>query len=154
MEVPMILPLNLIFSIVVAVISYCYPQGAYSGYFSQYDQSPTDGTIEYHQDISGRLPQDLSAYAGVVAVKDCSLVGSDAWIWIMDSRANMAYAWLPVKVFDCSGHAETTEWMEQNNIIGELGYYLARDLGVLSRGIRGKILFKNPTAVELICIPD
>lgn len=156
MEVSMVFPLQLILSIAIAASTYCHPVDARSGYFSQYSQAPTDGTIDYHQNVSGKLPQDLSGYAGVLAVQDCSLVGADAWIWISDSRANPEYTmtWLPVKVFDCSGHTETTEWMNRNNIIGELGYYLTNDLQVGKHAIKGEILFQNPRATVMKCFVD
>lgn len=153
----MILPLNLMLSISIFASGYCHPRDTESGYFSQYSQPPTDGTIAYHQDVSGLLPQDMTHYMGVVAVKDCSLVGNDAWIWITDQRATTGYTyrWLPVKVFDCSGHAATTKWMNQNSIIGELGYYLVNRLGLYGKGaISGEIAFANPATAGLVCLPN
>lgn len=151
----MFLPLKIIFLAIFAS-QVCQPEGLRQGYFSQYGKSPTDGTIAYHQNESGRLPQDMSQYVGVIAVKDCSLVGDDAWIRIIDERANPEYAgfWLPVKIFDCSGHTETTEWMNENNILGELGYYLAQALDLNGEGqIPGEIILTAPASVERICEP-
>lgn len=135
----------------------CSPKDLRSGYFSQYGQSPTDGTIHYHQNKSGKLPQDMSQYVGVIAVKDCGLVGDDAWIRFTDDRIEDEYAglWLPVKIFDCSGHVETTEWMNENNIIGELGYYLANDLNIYGQTqIFGEMILVAPASVERICEPE
>ena len=122
-----------------------------SGFFSLYGQSPTDGTIDYHQNVDGRLPQDMSPYAGVIAViDDCSLVGRDAWIRLTDYHTPIEYwnHWLPVKIFDCGGHQESIEnFFKPNNIIGELGYYIANDAGVydLQRGIAGDLALEDPT---------
>lgn len=122
-----------------------------SGFFSLYNQAPTDGTIDYHQNVDGRLPQDMSPYAGVIAViEDCSLVGQDAWIRLTDYHTPIEYwnYWLPVKIFDCGGHQESIEnFFKPNNIIAELGYYIANDAGVyhLGRGIAGDLALENPT---------
>lgn len=154
-------PPNLIFFILLSVQilapTYCHPRDALSGYFSHYTQSPTDGTIAYHQEVSSLLPHDMAPYKGVVAVADCSLVGQDAWIWITDQRAAPGYTrtWLFVKVFDCSGHASTTMWMNQNNIVGELGYYLVRDIGLLHQGgIEGEIVFQDPETSPRTCLAN
>ena len=109
-----------------------------TGYFSQYGQAPTDGTIAYRQFI-GQLPMDMSEYDGVIAVSDCDLIGEDAWIKINGSR------WLRVITFDCAGSAQTVEWMESNNIIGELCFYLAERFAIIGQGgIRGQITFEEP----------
>lgn len=149
--------LFLLLSIQILAPTYCHPRDTISGYFSHYTQSPTDGTIAYHQDKSGLLPHDMASYKGVVATVDCSLVGQDAWIYITDQRATpgLIRVWLPVKVFDCSGHTSTTDWMNQNNIVGELGYYLARDMGLLYQGgIVGEIVFQDPFSGPLVCYSD
>jgi hypothetical protein len=144
--------MSAILAILMMVPAVCTrPDAEYSsGYFSLYGQSPTDGTIDYHQTISGKLPQDLSPYVGVIAaIDDCSLVGQDAWIRLTDSYTPIEYwnRWLPVKIFDCGGHQESIEnFFKPNNIIGELGYYIANDAGVyhLSRGIAGDLALENP----------
>ena len=153
-----LIPPNLILAVFMSLSglapTLCKPVDAQDGYFSHYSQPPTDGTIPYHQNESGLLPQDLHSYAGVVAVADCSLVGSDAWVYITDSRATAEYRyrWLPVKVFDCSGHSQTTEWMNQNNILGELGYYLAQKIGIYRNGgIEGRFLPYDPATARLTC---
>jgi len=145
----MILIPKILFAVAFIVFPYANFTNAEFGYFSHYEQSPTDGTIAFRQNESGELPDDLSRYAGVVAVADCSLIGDDAWIYLTDLRvpAEYGFVWLPVKVFDCSGDMETSSWMRKNNIIGELGYYLTMKTGLYKQGgIRGKITFKNPIA--------
>lgn len=140
-------------ALALALIPVCTrPDAVYaSGFFSLYGQSPTDGTIDYHQNVDGRLPQDMSPYAGVIAViDDCSLVGQDAWIRLTDYHTPIEYwnQWLSVKIFDCGGHQESIEnFFKPNNIIGELGYYIANDAGVyhLGRGIAGDLALENPT---------
>lgn len=122
-----------------------------SGYFTLYNKAPTDGTIDYHQNVSGKLPQDLSEYEGVIAyVTDCSKVGQDAWIRLTDHQIPIEYwnHWLPVKVFDCGGHQESIDnFFVPNNIIGELGFYLADKTGAfpLGRGIAGDLSWEDPT---------
>lgn len=138
----------------VWVAQACFPADVQTGYFSHYGQSPTDGTIDYHQRESGKLPKDMSQYIGVIAVKDCKLVGRDAWLKFQDERVNPDYIgiWLPVKIFDCSGHVETTEWMNENNIVGELGYYISNAMGVYKQGqIEGEMILTAPADIEWIC---
>jgi hypothetical protein len=108
------------------------PAPPISGTFSHYGIMPTIGTIQYQQEM-GRLPLDLSPYDGVIAVLDCSLVGQEAWISVEDSD------WLSVIIFDCAGDTETVEWMKSGNVIGELSYHLAEELGTLGRGVPGEL---------------
>ena len=125
--------------------------GIKTGVFSHYDQSPTDGTILWHQEVDGVLPWDMSGYAGVVAVEDCSLVGRDAWVRITDDRALpwTVNQWRIVKIFDCSGHDSTSNWMAAYNILGELGYYLANEFGMYGEyNIQGEIAFEAPPIAE------
>jgi hypothetical protein len=111
---------------------------AASGFWSRYDREPTDATIEYRK-ISQDLPQDMIGYDGVIATISCDHIGKDAWITIGESD------WLKVRVFDCSGHMSTNLWAEENNIIGELGYYIAKDHGFTFLGsVPSKITFSPP----------
>jgi len=103
------------------------PENVQTGWLSQYDQSPTDGTIEYRQSVM-QLPRDLSYLDGLIAVPDCDRMSETAWLSINDQP------WLHVAVFDCSGHESTTAWMQENNIIGEASYYLAQEQGFLGQG--------------------
>lgn len=115
----------------------------YTGYFSRYNERPTISTIAYRQSV-GDLPLDLSRYDGVIAVADCMNIGNDAWIYINGQ-------WHTMIVFDCSGHIETSIWMEQNNILGELGYHFAEEMGLLGvGGISGRLSYDPP--IESTCI--
>ena len=123
-----------------------------SGFFTIYNQAPTDGTISYHQTVSGKLPLDMSPYRGVVAyVEDCSKVGSEAWIRLTDPRMTFEFwnVWVPVMIFDCGGDQESIEnFFRPNGIIGELGFYIASDSGAydLHRGVAGDLSWSKPPA--------
>ena len=102
-------------------------------WLSQYAQAPTDGTIIYRQSV-GDIPMDMSLYAGVIAVEDCSRIGQEAMI-------NTKGQWFRTIVFDCLARNEYN-WMQANNIVAELGYYLARKAGVnVGEGVRGSLVW-------------
>ncbi len=66
--------------VVIAATMLCSKPGAphETGLWTFYDQNPTDGTIDYHQNVSGKLPQDMSQFDGVIAIAaDCSTVGKE-----------------------------------------------------------------------------
>lgn len=109
----------------------------HEGYFSRYNLSPTAATIAYRQHV-GDLPVNMSHYDGVIAVADCSMVGKDAWVYVDG-------IWYDMIVFDCSGHEETSLWMEQNRILGEWGYYFAERLNLLEAGgVPGMLSYDPP----------
>ena len=97
-----------------------------TGFASQYGKSPTDGTIVYRQSV-GDLPNDISLYDGLIATNSCEHMGKEATV-VIDGKSYF------VVVFDCSGDAETKEWMQQNRIIFEVDYYLAERIGIIGRG--------------------
>ena len=102
-------------------------------WLSQYAQAPTDGTILYRQSV-GDIPMDMSLYAGVIAVEDCSKIGQEAMINVKDQ-------WFRTIAFDCLARNEYN-WMQANNIVAELGYYLARKAGVdVGEGVRGSLIW-------------
>lgn len=102
-------------------------------WFSQYAQAPTDGTIAYRHSV-GDIPMDMSLYAGVIAVEDCSRIGQEAMV-------NVKGQWFRTIVFDCLARNEYN-WMQANNIVAELGYYLARKAGVdVGEGVRGSLIW-------------
>jgi len=104
-----------------------------SHWFSQYAQAPTDGTIAYRQSV-GDIPMDMSLYAGVIAVEDCGKRGQEAMI-------NVKGRWFRVMAFDCLARNEYN-WMQANNIVAELGYYLARKAGVdVGEGVKGNLIW-------------
>jgi len=96
-----------------------YPDA--TGWWLQYAQSPTDAQIWYH----GYEDEQVD---GFIAVMDCDRVGSYAWITVNNS------SWQRVRVFDCMGRDGNPSWWKENYIIGELGYYLAQEHGVVGRG--------------------
>ena len=99
---------------------------ATSGWLSQYHELPTSATIEYRQ-ASGEIPASLADFDGVLAVEDCDLIGYTGWLITTNATSRIV-------VFDCSGHAEATKWMEENQIVAEAGYYLAVKLGMVGHG--------------------
>ena len=104
-------------------------------WFSQYAQAPTDGTMEYRQSV-GDIPMDMSAYDGVIAVEDCAKVGHEALI-------NVDNQWRKVIAFDCLARNEHN-WMQEKNIVAELGYYLARLTGTeVGSGVQGNLIWVN-----------
>jgi len=114
---------------------------AMTGYFSQYGKMPTDGTVAYRLDVGDFTQEDLDDAAGVIATESCDYIGDDAWIRVDGKTGN----WLPVLVFDCSGHQETTDWMKESNILAEIGYYLADQLGIVGEtGVTGQLTFDCP----------
>ena len=94
-----------------------------SGWLSQYGEAPTVGTLNYRQAV-GDLPANLNLYDGFIAVADCGRIGDLAWLSINGG------GWLRVAVFDCAGNDGTPAWMAENQIIAELDYFTARDLGL------------------------
>ncbi len=111
-----------------------------SHWFSQYGQEPTDGTMEYRRSV-GDIPLDMSPYDGVLAVEDCSRIGDVAWINIDDR-------WRHVMAFDCLGRDEDN-WMQEKNIIAELGFYLARKADIeVGRGVRGFLVWQEEYNVK------
>ena len=87
-----------------------------SGYVSGYDKLPTDATIEYRKNQGVELPNKYN-----IAVLDCSDVGKTGAI-IYDAKM------IPVNIFDCAGKADGGyDWMQENNIVMEVGWYLWQD---------------------------
>lgn len=144
--------MNALLVLAVALQVVCTRQDARieEGFFSFYEQAPTDATIAYHQQQSQKLPHDLSDYAGAVAyAADCSTVGRDAWLQLTDERLYASYRseWLKVIIFDCGGHQESIDnFFKANNIIGELDFYLAEASGAyaLQGGVAGNFSFDDP----------
>ncbi len=109
-----------------------------SHWFSQYAQAPTDGTMEYRWSV-GDIPLDMSLYSGVIAVEDCKRIGQEAMI-------NIKNRWFRTIVFDCLARNEYN-WMQEKNIIAELGFYLARKAGVdVGEGVKGNLVWLEEKA--------
>ena len=104
-----------------------------TGIASQYGPGRMDSVIALRQ-IPGRtaytITQDLSIYAGFMAMESCAELGNEYYV-----KPVTAETWELFLVTDCSGDAETTEWMQRNNIIIEIDYKTAERWETVGRGI-------------------
>lgn len=78
------------------------------------------------------LPQNLPPVDGYIAVLDCSEIGQTRLLRYQDKTYTVLIA-------DCSGHASTSQWMRNKNVIAEVDYRLARQNGFVGRGVKGQI---------------
>lgn len=102
------------------------------GYWSQFAEQPTKWQIAYH----GYENEDVD---GFIAVMDCDRVGQYA-----DITINGSSQWLRVRVFDCMGRNGDPSWWYDNNIIGEIGYPLAKQFNVVNKGgVRGELIWRE-----------
>lgn len=94
-----------------------------SGWCSHYGPGVMAATVEVRQSFrpndTGYLPPALWV-DGYIAVVECDRLGEIVWLRFGDSAE-----WNQLQVSDCSGHATTTRWMRQNNILGEVDYWMA-----------------------------
>lgn len=84
-----------------------------TGYVSAYDERPTIDTALYRYSI-GDIPERKKFY---VATLSCDYVGKRATF-------ETDHLSIPVVIFDCAGDDGGFNWMQQNNIVVEVGYYL------------------------------
>lgn len=105
------------------------------GTLSQYAPGVMQRVIHTRQAglTAHKLPADLSAYDGFVAVEDCSQVGKEVYLRPKGGE------WELFLIADCSGHTATSQWMQRNNIIGEVDYETAVRWGTLHRGIKAEM---------------
>ena len=100
---------------------------------SQYAPGVFDRVVAARQ--AGRtakdLPTPLPDVDGFIAVVDCDQIGD---IWTL--RPVGQVQWETFLVADCSGHAETTAWMTEQNIICEVGHRTATRWKTVGRGIK------------------
>ena len=108
-----------------------------SGFASQYAPGVMESVVRVRQ--SGRtamdLPAVLPAVDGFVAMEDCAMIGQIVYI-----RPKRKTEWDSFLVADCSGHSETSAWMERNNILVEFGYNAAKRYGTIGRGIEIELM--------------
>lgn len=119
------------------------PAGSHviSGNFTHYAQSPTDGTLDYRQDI-GQLPESLWGYTVYLATIETCDVGATGWIRPVYEHG--PGEWERFVVFDCAGHAETVDgFFRPNRVIGEIDYYTAMRWNTIGHGIGGEIVWIN-----------
>ena len=106
-----------------------------TGIASQYAPLKMESVINVRQ-IPGKtaytITQDLSQYDGFIAMESCDELGNEYYI-----RPQNTTAWEFFLVVDCSGHAETSEWMERNNIIVEVDYETAKRWETIGRAFCG-----------------
>lgn len=104
-----------------------------AGIASQYGPGRMQSVIAIRQ-IPGRtaytIAQDLGRFDGFMAMEDCGELGNEYYV-----KPVTAEAWELFLVTDCSGHAETTEWMQRNNIIIEVDHETAVRWETVGRGI-------------------
>jgi len=108
-----------------------------SGWASQYAPGVMERVVRVRQ--SGRtsmdLPVELPDVDGFIAVEDCDRIGDIVYI-----RREGTEKWYSFLVADCSGHAETTSWMERNNILIEVDYETAVRWDTVGRGIKIELM--------------
>ena len=103
------------------------------GVSSQYAPGKMQEVINVRQ-VPGKtaytVPQNLSAYDGFMAMRDCNELGNEYYL-----RPKNSTKWEHFLVVDCSGHAETSQWMLRNNIIAEVDYASALRWNTIGKGI-------------------
>jgi len=108
-----------------------------SGFASQYSPGVMESVVRVRQ--SGRtamdLPAVLPAVDGFVAMEDCAMIGQIVYI-----RPKGETEWDSFLVADCSGHAETSAWMERNDILVEFGYKSAKRYDTIGRGLEIELM--------------
>lgn len=104
----------------------------FSGIASQYAPGVMEQVIATRQAglTAYDLPQDLSNYTVFLAVEDCKLVGTPVLIQPIGGSMEQGL------ITDCSGHAETSDWMLGNNIVCEIDGETALRWGTVGKGIR------------------
>jgi len=103
-----------------------------TGTASQYAPGAMESVIRVRQAGLTRysLPQEIPAYVdGFIAVEECDRIGETVVVVYKGFVETMMVA-------DCSGHAETSSWMERNNILMEVGYETALRWGIVGRGAK------------------
>lgn len=103
----------------------------FTGTASQYAPGVMERVIETRQAglTAYDLPQDLSGYTVFLAVEDCRLVGTPVLIQPLSGPIEQGI------ITDCSGHAETSNWMLWNNIVCEVDYETAMRWNTVGKGI-------------------
>lgn len=95
----------------------------YEGWLSAYDKEPTDATIAYRIE-NGDIEPGAEVH---LAVSDCKRIGETGTI-ILPDGVEKDYV-----VFDCASrnpNDPTREWLETNNIVGEIDYYTWKEHGL------------------------
>jgi len=87
--------------------------------------------VRQHRNVTYKLPLKLPEVDGYIAVRDCHHIGE---VWQLRPKGeDFVENFL---VIDCSGSAETTAWMNRNNIIAEVDFQTAQRWDTVGRGIK------------------
>lgn len=100
--------------------------GVMKGYFSHYKKNPTDATLAYNVE-RGLLPPDLPPGTVYIAHPNCGMLGWKVWV-------NLGRGWEEAYIFDCAGHAETLAIWANEDVMAELDYYTAKEVGAFGNG--------------------
>jgi len=102
-----------------------------AGWASQYGPGVMESVIRVRQ--AGRtamtLPMELPETDGYVAMVECDRIGDVVYLRPLGDEVFESFL-----VVDCSGHAETTDWMERNNILVEVDYETALRWDTIGHG--------------------
>ncbi len=108
--------------------------GIERGRASQYAPQVMERVVRYRQS-RGELPQDLSAYVGAVAVRECADIGDAVWLRFAEGGGWQG----PFVAADC-GCPIGKKWMEDNNVWVEVDYPTAERGGFVGRMVRVEVL--------------
>ena len=100
---------------------------------SQYGNGVAEQVIHVrqHRNVTYKLPLELPEVDGYIAVRDCHHIGE---VWQLRPEGEDYIE--DFLVLDCSGSAETSAWMDRNNILVEVDFQTARRWLTVNRGIR------------------
>lgn len=107
------------------------------GWASQYGAGVSERVIRKRQEFN-QLGSDLPPVDGFVALVTCDRLGEVVWI-----RPVGAEVWERFLVIDCSGHANTTSWMNSSGILAEVDHETAVRWSTVGRGIRIEMVFED-----------
>lgn len=101
---------------------------------SQYAPGVMERVVAYRN-----LRPAVVEVTGYIAVISCAELGN-VW-WLRPAGSSIPFE--PYQVADCSGHANTTAWMQRNNIQVELDYPTAKRFNTVGRGLKMERLTMN-----------
>ena len=117
------------------------------GYASQFSKGVMEEVVHNRTNGKERVVQLAShpAYRPI-AVVDCARLNENVLVRYAD------YPWEMATVVDCARPGDgTTEWMERNNILLEMGFQRAQELDIVGRGIRVEVVRKVELVVDGPC---
>lgn len=84
------------------------------GYTSVYAPGVFESIIADHEEWN-QFPDDLTPFAGFIALEGCDLFGQSVYARPVDDAG-----WELFLVADCAGDQETVEWMQRHYIVAEV----------------------------------